>query len=31
VVGDGVGAVAGWIADKLSDFDEKGESVSEAA
>lgn len=28
VVGDAIGGVAGWIADELSDFDERGEAVT---
>jgi hypothetical protein len=28
VVGDAIGGVAGWIADELSDFDERGEAIT---
>lgn len=28
IVGDAVGGVIGWIADELSDFDEKGEAIT---
>ena len=28
VIGDAVGGLAGWIADELSDFNEKGEAIS---
>jgi hypothetical protein len=29
IVGDAVGGVIGWIADELSDFDEKGEAITQ--
>jgi hypothetical protein len=28
VAGDAIGGVAGWIADELSDFDERGEAIT---
>jgi hypothetical protein len=28
IAGDAIGGVAGWIADELSDFDERGEAVT---